>query len=444
MKQLLEDRYPLIWVTGEISNFRKPASGHFYFALKDAKAQISAVIFRNQNRNLGFKPKDGMQITGLGRISVYEPRGTYQLILEYLEPKGIGAIQIAFEKLKASLSEEGLFDEKWKKPLPYLPRKIGIITSPTGAVIHDILTVLDTRFPNLQIVIRPVRVQGKGAADEIEAAVRELDTIDGIHVVVLARGGGSLEDLAPFNSETVARAVFEANTPVVSAVGHETDYTICDFAADLRAPTPSAAAEMIVPSKADLKKRIDRTQQRLVRALQHKLQQMRAILADVSNRIVDPKRRLDDLRIRWDDIYGRLLLSVHNGIGRKKERLAWRIDRLRSYRLVQVVLDHRDRLHRNGQHLRLLSEKALGKHRSDLRELVGKLVELNPSAILSRGYSITRSLPDWKIIRNAEAVAPEQRLNIRLAEGAIEVSVADVNPRDAGTASTLHPEDDGL
>jgi len=441
IKRLLEDTFPLIWVTGEISNFRRPASGHYYFALKDSKAQINAVIFRNQSRNLGFDPEDGMQITGLGRVSVYEPRGTYQLILEYLEPRGIGAIQIAFEKLKASLSEEGLFDEKWKKPLPYLPRKIGIITSPTGAVIHDILTVLDARFPNLRIAVFPVKVQGKDAADEIKAAIEAMDTVDDIEVAILARGGGSLEDLAPFNAETVARAVFGAGIPIVSAVGHETDYTISDFVADLRAPTPSAAAEMIMPSKSDLKQKVGNTERHLVSVFRHRLEQIKSSLADISGRIADPKRRIDDLRIRWDDIYGRLLMSAQNGIGRKKERLDWRIDRLRSYKLLQVVAHHKDNLYRKGRHLKLLSENALSKHRSDLREMAGKLVELDPNAILSRGYSITRALPDWTIVRNAEAVSLDQKLNVMVAEGDLEVSVTTVNP--SRSASTGGSESEG-
>ena len=244
LKDILEKTYPFIWIFGEISNFNVPVSGHFYFTVKDEHAQINAVMFRNQNRNLKFKPEDGISITGLGRITVYEPRGTYQIIFEYLEPKGTGAIQLAFEQLKKRLADEGLFDEKHKKPLPFLPGKISIITSPTGAVVHDILKIIDRRFSNLHLEIVPVKVQGYGAEDEIISAIEMINARCDSDVAILARGGGSLEDFHAFNSEAVARAVFASKIPIISAVGHETDFSITDFVADFRAPTPSAAAEL--------------------------------------------------------------------------------------------------------------------------------------------------------------------------------------------------------
>ena len=256
VKVLLEDNFPFIWICGEISNFRVPASGHFYFTLKDEKAQINTVMFRSQNRNLKFEPEDGMSVTGLGRISLYEPRGTYQIILEYIEPEGTGAIQLAFEQLKARLSAEGLFDEKHKKPLPFLPRKISIITSPTGAVVHDILKIINRRFSNIHIEIIPVKVQGSGAESEIVSGLDMINTRSDSDVTILSRGGGSLEDLHAFNSEDVARAIFSSKIPIISAVGHETDFTIADFVADLRASTPSAAAELAVPHKIDLSRRV--------------------------------------------------------------------------------------------------------------------------------------------------------------------------------------------
>ena len=256
IKRFLEEAYPFVWVAGEISNFRTPVSGHYYFTMKDSGAQIGAVMFRAQNRHLAFKPEDGMAIIAMGRLNVYEPRGIYQVIVEYLEPEGIGVLQLAFEQLKARLAEEGLFDEKHKSPLPFLPQKIGVVTSPSGAVVRDIIQVINRRFPNLVVEVAPVKVQGEGASEEIAEALQLLNERDDIDVVVVARGGGSLEDLQAFNSEIVARAIFSSKVPVVSAVGHETDFTIADFAADLRAPTPSAAAEIIVPVKYELVKRI--------------------------------------------------------------------------------------------------------------------------------------------------------------------------------------------
>ena len=252
IKWLLEERFPFVWIIGEVSNFRIPASGHFYFTLKDEFSQLNAVMFRGQQQKLRFQPEDGMNITGLGRLSVYEPRGTYQIILEYMEPAGIGALQIAYEKLKAQLAEEGLFDEKHKKPIPFLPQKIALITSPSGAVVHDMLNIINRRFPNVHIQIYPVKVQGDGAEDEIVDALALLNQSADVDVTIVARGGGSLEDLQTFNVERVARSVFESHIPVISAVGHETDFTITDFVADLRASTPSAAAELAVPVKNEL------------------------------------------------------------------------------------------------------------------------------------------------------------------------------------------------
>ncbi len=242
VKGLLEEKFSFIWITGEISNFRVPASGHYYFLLKDEKSRINALMFRPQIQNLTFEPGDGMQIIGLGRLSVYSPQGTYQIILEYIEPKGVGALRIAFEQLKKHLFKEGLFDEQYKKSLPFLPKKISIVTSPTGAVVHDIIHIVDRRFPNVHIEIVPAKVQGEGAEDEIISGINLVNTRNDTDVAIIARGGGSLEDLNAFNSEAVARAIFASEIPVISAVGHETDFTIADFVSDLRAPTPSAAA----------------------------------------------------------------------------------------------------------------------------------------------------------------------------------------------------------
>lgn len=256
IKSLLESNFPFVWVCGEVSNYRMPASGHCYFTLKDENAQIAAVVFRAQYRQARVTLADGMSIIGLGRLSVYEPRGNYQVILEYLEPAGLGALQLAFETLKRRLAAEGYFDPRHKKPLPFMPAKISVVTSPSGAVVHDIINVLSRRFPNLAIEIVPVNVQGPRAEAEIINALALVSQRADSDVVILARGGGSLEDLQAFNSESVAMAVFHCQIPVVSAIGHETDVTIADFIADLRAPTPSAAAELVAPEKKALLRQV--------------------------------------------------------------------------------------------------------------------------------------------------------------------------------------------
>jgi len=257
IKIVLEDSFQNILVEGEISNFDRPASGHFYFTLKDEKSELKCVFFKSSNEKVKFEIKDGMQVLCGGRISIYEKRGVYQLYVTKLEPKGVGALQLAFEQLKERLFKEGLFDEAHKKKIPLLPERIGIVTSTTGAAIKDILHVLDKRFSNVEVVINPVKVQGEGAREEIAAAVEELNRIGNIDVMIVARGGGSLEDLWAFNEEIVARAIYNSKIPVISAVGHEIDWTISDFVADMRAPTPSVAAEIVIAKKSELADRLD-------------------------------------------------------------------------------------------------------------------------------------------------------------------------------------------
>ncbi len=281
LKEVLENIFQDVWVEGEVSNLRSPGSGHSYFSLKDAQSVLRCVLFRQAAARLKFALADGMHVVASGRIGVYGRDGQYQLYVDTLQPKGTGALQMAFEQLKARLAQEGLFDEARKKPLPFLPETIGVVTSPTGAVIRDILQVLERRFPRAHVVINPVRVQGEGAAGEIVRAVEEFNAWGLADVIILARGGGSLEDLWSFNEEQVAHAIAASGIPVVSAVGHETDYTIADFVADKRAPTPSAAAEMVMPAEADLRERIDQLVKHLWRSL-----------ADV---VPQQAQRIDDL-----------------------------------------------------------------------------------------------------------------------------------------------------
>lgn len=292
LRQLLEDNFPSLWISGEISNFKAAASGHFYFTLKDEDSQLTAVMFKGHNQLLKFQLEDGLEIIVHGRITVYEPRGQYQIIIDYAEPKGLGALQLAFEQLKKKLEIEGLFDKEYKKPIPYLPRKVGIVTSPKGAVLHDIQTVLTRRFPNIEILINPVKVQGDEAAEEIAEAIDEMNRRSDVDVLIVGRGGGSLEDLWSFNEEIVVRSIFNSQIPVISAVGHETDYTLSDLAADLRAPTPSAAAELAVPRKEDLVALIDEHYSGLKYAIGQYISTIRDKISFVSSRLVDTEKQL--------------------------------------------------------------------------------------------------------------------------------------------------------
>jgi exodeoxyribonuclease VII large subunit len=423
IKDILEKTYPFVWIYGEISNINIPASGHFYFTVKDEHAQINAVMFRNQNRNLKFMPENGISITGLGRISVYEPRGTYQIIFEYLEPKGTGALQLAFEQLKKRLADEGMFDEKHKKPLPFLPQKISIITSPTGAVVHDILQIIDRRFSSIHLEIVPVKVQGYGAEDEIISAIDLINTRCDSDVAILARGGGSLEDFHAFNSEGVARAVFASKIPIISAVGHETDFSITDFVADFRAPTPSAAAELAVPFKKELSRKIADLSEVLTSRFLRYCVHLQTVLKGISNRLVHPDRKISDLRLRNDDILGRLNRAFKNSYLKHHERLSWRIERLLSNNPLIQIKSFKDKLNIKYSNIYIYIQIILNKKRSILRELEAKLNTLSPEAILARGYSITRTIPDAAVVRDPQELSIGQDLEIMVAGGTFICSV---------------------
>ena len=419
IKGLLENAYPFVWVAGEISNFRVPVSGHYYFTLKDPGAQIAAVMFRAQNRALRFRPEDGMAVVAMGRLNVYEPKGVYQVIIEYLEPEGIGVLQLAFERLKATLAAEGLFDQKHKRSLPFLPQKIAVVTSPTGAVIRDIIHVISRRFPDVAIEVTPVKVQGQGAAEEIAEALEWLNEMNEADVIVLSRGGGSLEDLEAFNSEVVARAIFASHIPVVSAVGHETDFTISDFTADLRAPTPSAAAELIVPVKAELSRRIRDIRDALKTAISQRLRLLRERTIQLSGRLIDPGRQVADYRLRIDDAFGRILRGLSRRLEDNTSRLnmaTQRLGRCSPQFMVEdlnVLLKHRHESQASAIHFFLESKKSL------LRTTVAKLNALNPLEILERGYSVTHTLPDDVLVKDVQQVSAGQQVKVTVARGAM-------------------------
>jgi exodeoxyribonuclease VII large subunit len=425
IKSVLEERFPFVWITGEISNFRIPLSGHFYFTLKDETSQISAVMFRGQQRQLKFEPEDGMRITGMGRLSVYEPRGSYQIILEYLEPSGLGGLQIAYEKLKARLAEEGLFDQQYKKPIPFLPFKIALITSPTGAVVHDMLNVINRRFPNMQIEILPVKVQGTGAEDEIIEALEMLNDRTSVDVAILARGGGSLEDLQAFNSERVARSIFASKIPIISAIGHETDYTISDFVADLRAPTPSAAAELAIPIKFELLQRVNDVFADLRYRMGHALGRLRQTLADISKRMIDPRRQIQDRRMRLDDFATRLNRRMLTLLKYKNEQLGWRFNQLASLAFLPRIHSFHKIIEQYDHNILKTFNIIISTKSARLRELSARLEALSPVAILERGYSITRTIPDFKVVFDPKDVSINQKLQVLIAKGTLTCRVKD-------------------
>jgi exodeoxyribonuclease VII large subunit len=417
IKSVLEATYPFVWLVGEISNFRLPSSGHYYFTLKDAGSQIGAVMFRAQNRTLKFRPEDGLSVIAMGRLNVYEPKGIYQIIIEYLEPEGVGVLQLAFEQLKARLAAEGLFDDRFKQSLPFLPGKIAVITSPTGAVIRDILHVIHRRYPNMAVEIAPVRVQGEGAAEEIAEALNLLNERDNAEVIVVARGGGSLEDLQPFNSEVAARAIFSSHIPVVSAVGHETDFTIADFAADVRAPTPSAAAELIVPVKEDLARVVEQALGALKTALFQRLRLLKEQTLQVSRRLIHPRRQIADYRLRLDDASERMLRGLSRELIKMRDHLDVMDGRLLRSSPLSLVEELNVTLKYNLETLFSTMQFYLQSRRGSLGTTVASLNALNPLAILERGYSVIRALPDYAIVKDVQLVHVGQQVEVTLSRG---------------------------
>ena len=419
IKSILEHEFPLVWVVGEISNRRIPASGHCYFTLKDPSAQLNAVMFKGPLKRLKFHITDGLAVVGLGRLSVYEPRGTYQIIFEHLEPKGVGALQLAFEQLKNRLASAGLFDAALKKNLPVLPRKIHIITSPTGAVVHDIIQIIERRFPNMPVTVIPARVQGGDAEASIINALQCLGKQPDAEVAILARGGGSLEDLQAFNSEKLARAIFAAPVPIIAAIGHETDFTIADFVADLRAPTPSAAAELVVPEKKRLQQQCREMQTRLKREINEVLSRHRIRLQNILRRLRDPRRQVQEARLRLDDSELRLQRAWGNYIDKKKEGLSRSLMRLRRIPLRGGLHIWRHEIKQLHYMLYHNIEYSLAIKRAKNRELKLRLKALNPTNVLQRGYSITRDVPSKRIVKTSKPIKIHQQVEVQLASGAL-------------------------
>jgi exodeoxyribonuclease VII large subunit len=429
---LLEAGLAAVWVEGEISNFSAPASGHWYFTLKDRDAQIRCAMFRARNLGVGFRPKEGQLLQARGRVSVYEARGDYQLIVEQLEDAGEGALKREFERLKVRLSAEGLFDEALKRSLPAMPRRIAVVTSATGAALHDVLHILARRFPPSAVLIHPVPVQGAAAAPAIIAALDDLSARADCDVVILARGGGSLEDLWCFNDEGVARAIRRCGLPVVTGVGHETDFTIADFAADVRAPTPSGAAQLVVPDRTALLQQIAVLRERLRLAAMRQLGQMQQRHAALAHRLqqTHPGSRLAQQAQRLDELEQRLGQATRRELALRRQQFEALATRLSRVHPGITVSRHAERLDHMAQRLRAAIDLRFRAASQRLALSARALSAVSPLAVLDRGYAIATT-SDGTAVRDAGRLAPGQSLSLRLARGIAQVTVATaIEPKD--------------
>jgi exodeoxyribonuclease VII large subunit len=469
LRELLEAEFPDVWIEGEVSNYHAAQSGHLYFTLKDARSQIRCVCFRDQARGLKFRPEDGLHVTVRGSLGVYELRGEYQVYVSHIEPVGLGALQLAFEQLKKKLESEGLFDEARKRPVPVLPRCVGVVTSPTGAAVRDILRVLKRRFANLHVQIYPVKVQGEGAAKEIVAGVRHFNRVKFADVLILARGGGSLEDLWAFNEEIVARAIAESEIPVITGVGHETDFTIADFVADLRAPTPSAAAEIVVRSRQEFERHIAEHYGRLVHHMRYLLSERRHRVRDLQTH--RGFRQLEALvrqrRQHVDELSSAFAAALRFQLSAARQRLTRAGTQISSFDLRARAVVLRRRIEQQRQALRMGLERVLTRKQRrfaaarmefaqlDLRARVGKLRhvldersselrlrieraliakrrrleaaalqldERSPFQLLERGYAIAYDA-SGKVLRSPDQVALGDDISVRLARGQLDATV---------------------
>ena len=432
-KQLLETHLPLLWVEGELSNVSIPSSGHWYFTLKDSDAQVRCAMFRNRTMTVRFKPQQGQHVLLRARVSLYEGRGDYQLIAEHMEEAGAGALQRKFDELKIKLANEGLFDPQFKKPLPPLPKHIGVITSPTGAAIHDILNVLERRFPSIPVTVIPVAVQGKESAPQIVKAIElanraQLAGEKIFDVLILGRGGGSLEDLWPFNEEIVARAIFASKLPIVSAVGHEVDFSIADFVADLRAPTPSAAAELITPDGEDWLDKFIGFEVLLEDAMTRKLQHLQQKINWLRSRLRHPKQKLEQQAQRLDSLEMRLTNIIHVSITAYQHRLNSLILRQKPLHpeIKLTQLKHRFKL---AQHNLLRAQKiSFSQKQQKFNAAVRMLNTLSPLKTLDRGYALVTHGETQIPIINSQQVKPGDRIKAQLSKGEVVAVVEKITP----------------
>lgn len=409
IKLELESSFPLLWVEGEISNFHRHSSGHLYFTLKDEASQLRTVIFRSEAARVPFELKDGLKVVCRGRVNVYEPRGEYQLLVDLVEPKGKGALQLAFEQLKEKLKTEGLFDSKFKKKLPLLPKKVGIVTSPKGAAIVDILKTLERRFSHLHILIYPVKVQGEGAASEIVEGIDYLGSLPEVDVIIVGRGGGSIEDLWAFNEEKVARAIFRCPRPIISAVGHEIDFTIADFVADVRASTPTAAAEMVIEKEDSFRERIENLEKTIVHNLKYFLQEQK------------------------HEVYSLAHHSIFQNFQIKLLNLEQKVDELEA-RALEILRKEQQKLARDKSFISLFHEKIANTIKSKLRDFEGKwetlsseLHNLSPLNILKKGYTLCWKDDGLRLIRKIEEVEKDKSVLVSFYKGEFTCLVKNVD-----------------
>ncbi len=433
-RQLLEDVFPRVWVEGEISNLSRPSSGHVYLTLKDSRAQVRCALFRQNAARVRMDLRDGLLVQARGRVSLYEGRGDYQLILDTLEPAGDGALRQAFEALKAKLQAEGLFTADTRRALPQQPRRIGIVTSPTGAALRDIISVFARRAPFVELVVVPTPVQGREAAPQIVRALQLADRA-GFDAIILARGGGSLEDLWPFNEEAVARAVHACSTPTVCAVGHETDVSISDFCADVRAPTPSAAAELLSPDQQTMLEALARSERQLLRCMQARLVREQSCVESLRKRLRHPGERLAQQAQRLDELELRLLRAQRQRLGRGGHLLESLEARLQARHPRQSLLALRERLSQLGQRLPQATARHLQQRRQQLEASAHALQLVSPLATLGRGYSILLD-ERGKALRSCRDAADGQRLEARLSDGSLRLRV-EAEPTEPHTLSLL-------
>jgi len=425
-RHLLESSFMQVWVEGELSGFSRPSSGHWYFSLKDQKCQIRCAMFRGANQRIRTLPREGDQIRIRGKVTLYENRGDFQIIVEHLEPAGLGALQQAFEALKARLQGEGLFDPARKKPIPATPRHIGVVTSPTGAAIHDILTVLKRRCPAIPVTLYPTAVQGQPATADIVQAIARAQQHGLADVLIIGRGGGSLEDLWCFNEEAVARAIAACPIPTVSAVGHEVDVTIADFVADLRAPTPSAAAEKISPDQQDWLRRLAEQQGRLGQSARRLLQRLHNQLGHLSARLRDPRRELLEKAQRMDELELRLNKAIRDRLDQQKQKTDYLIQRMSAQSPRRTLKTVKEQTQRLEERLTLATRHQLRQKDERLQHIAQTLHVVSPLATLGRGYAIVKDDND-RIVRKAGDLETGSQITARLGHGSVSARVTEIN-----------------
>lgn len=418
IRQTLEGHLGVVWLQAEISNFKPHSSGHFYFSLKDSKAQISAIMFRGFNSKLKFKPHDGLEVIVRGRITVYEPRGTYQIVCESMEPVGAGALQKQFEQLKEKLKLEGLFDQSRKKPIPSYPRHVAIVTSPTGAAIQDILNIMNRRAKNVELTIVPALVQGPQAASSLCEALTQALKLP-VEVVIIGRGGGSMEDLWSFNDEKLARLIAAANIPVISAVGHEIDFTICDFVSDLRAPTPSAAAELVAKSSVEITQKLDHADRMLKASLQKILKFKSQNLFLTMMRLIDPKKKLQDYAFRNDELMTRLENAMKAFLSSQSKDVQLLEKKLVSP--VEVVKQLKAKLEKTNLMMSSSMKTLLSQAEYRLKNSMSLLGSLSPLNVVDRGYSITSH--NKQVIKSISDVKKNDEIEVKLKDGTLTATV---------------------